>query len=83
MGHQRLGEIPKSNRWSTVVATVASVGSGGSPQLAQSVSHVADETLEAAAAGLERAIDDAGLRYTFYLLTQIVLAARQDDWRGN
>ncbi len=82
MGHQRLGEIPKSKRWSTVVATVASVGSGGSPQLAESVGHVADETLAAAATGLERAIDDAGLRFTFYLLTQIVLAARQEDWRA-
>jgi hypothetical protein len=31
--------------------------------------------------GLQRAIDDPGLRFTFYLLTQIVLAARESDWR--
>lgn len=84
MGHQRLGEIPKSQRWATVVATVATGGGGGGgfAGLAQSVADIADRTLEAAEAGLERAIDDAGLRYTFYLLTQIVLAARESDWRA-
>ena len=64
MGHQRLGEIPKSQRWTTVVATVATGGRGGGgfEGLAQSVGDIADHTLEAAEAGLERAIDDAGLR---------------------
>ena len=86
MGHQRLGDIPKTQRWNAVVATVAAGGGGGGAGglagLAQSVGDIADRTLEAAEAGLERAIDDAGLRYTFYLLTQIVLAARETDWRA-
>ena len=82
MGHQRLGDVPKSQRWNAVVATVAAGGGGrGFAGLAQSVGDIADRTLEAAEAGLDRAIGDAGLRFTFYLLTQIVLAAREEDWR--
>ncbi len=82
MGHQRLGDIPKSRKWSAVVAAVAGegAGSGGPGGLAEAVSEIADLTLDAAQAGLQRAIDDPGLRFTFYLLTQVVLAAREPDW---
>jgi hypothetical protein len=31
---------------------------------------------------LAKASDDAGVRYTFYLLTQLALASRQSDWRA-
>ena len=44
---------------------------------------IAAETLDAAEAGLLRSIDDPGLRFTFYLLTQIVLAAREPNWQGS
>jgi hypothetical protein len=83
MGHQRLGEIPKSKKWAAVVEAVAgeAPGTRGAATLTESVARIADLTLDAADAGLKRAIDDAGLRYTFYLLTQIVLAAREDDWQ--
>jgi len=81
MGHQRLGNIPKSQRWATVVASVASgsggLGGGGVPS--GFVASVADRTLDAAATGLERAIGDPGLSFTFFLLTQIALAAREED----
>jgi hypothetical protein len=83
MGHQRLGNIPKSQRWDAVVASVASGsgGFGGGGLSSGYVANVADRTLDAAAAGLERAIGDPGLSFTFFLLTQIALAAREDDWR--
>ena len=83
MGHQRLGDIPKSKKWTAVVAAVAGkdAGPGGPANLSQAVAEIADLTLDAAEAGLQRAIDDPGLRYTFYLLTQIVLAAREPDWQ--
>jgi hypothetical protein len=70
MGHQRLGDIPKSRKWSAVVAAVAGEGAGpeGPGGLTDAVSEIADLTLDAAQAGLQRAIDDPGLRFTFYLL---------------
>jgi len=84
MGHQRLGEIPKSQRWSTVVTTVASgSGDGGAfTALAEALDTIADRTLEAAEGALEQAIGDAGLRFAFYLLTQVALAAREEDWQA-
>jgi hypothetical protein len=83
MGHQRLGEIPKSRKWTAVVAAVVGdgAGAGDSESLSQAVPEIADLTLDAAEAGLQSAIGDPGLRYTFYLLTQIVLAAREPDWQ--
>jgi hypothetical protein len=79
MGHQRLGDIPTSTKWVAVVAMLGDKGiAAGAPA---AVAEIAEVTLDAAAAGLERAIGDRGLRYTFYLLTQIVLAAREPDWQ--
>ena len=45
------------------------------------IERVSSEALKAGQRGLDRAIDDEGLQYTFYLLTQLVLAARRDDWQ--
>ena len=85
MGHQRLGDIPKTQKWQNVVAKVAGgdlgiQGAGISPDIVQ---EIASETLTAAEGGLIQAIDDPGLRYTFYVLTQIVLAAREPEWRAS
>jgi hypothetical protein len=83
MGHQRLGEIPKSKKWSAVVDAVVGEGAAGGSvgSLSNSVSEIANLTLDAAGAGLHLAIDDPGLRFTFFTLTQIVLAAREPDWQ--
>jgi hypothetical protein len=82
MGHQRLGSIPKSKNWSQVVAAVTAGGGGaGGGAAVEAINAIADTTLTAAAPALQRATDDQGLRYTFFLLTQIALASRQDDWR--
>lgn len=84
MGHQRLGSIPKTQKWDAVVATIAKsaggAAAGGAAVLP--VDEAASQTLDAAAAGLERAIGDTGLCFTFYLLSQIALAAREEDWQG-
>jgi hypothetical protein len=45
------------------------------------IGRIAALTLDAAAPALEKSTSDAGLRQTFYLLTQIALAARQPDWQ--
>lgn len=44
------------------------------------VAGVADQTLQAARGGLERAKDDPGLLYSVYLLTQVALASREANW---
>jgi hypothetical protein len=49
---------------------------------ASRVNIVAAQTLKAARTTLAKASDDAGVRYTFYLLTQLALASRQSDWRA-
>ena len=45
-----------------------------------SIATIAATTLEAARASLRHAKRDEGLRFTFYLLTQVALASRNDNW---
>jgi hypothetical protein len=78
MGHTRLGKIPKSRKWTAVVESIAGGGTASSPEI--SIGNVAKQTLEAAQGGLRAAIDDVGLQYTFYLLTQIALASRDKNF---
>jgi hypothetical protein len=82
MGHIRLGEIPKTHKWDAVVAQMAGESGVALPTgAAADVAKIAAQTLDAAQAGLNKALDDPGLRYAFYLLTQIVLAARESNWQ--
>jgi hypothetical protein len=86
MGHVRLGPIPKSQKWQTVVALFtaqAPIEPLQQATLQPSVSIVAARALDAAQIGLDKALDDPGLAYTFYLLTQLVLTSRQQDWESN
>jgi hypothetical protein len=90
MGHTRLGKVPKTQKWTAVVSLIAGGGTGvgGSGNsngvlLADDVQSISRQALDAAQEGLKKAIDDPGLRYTFYLLTQLVLAARTTDWLSN
>src|SRR5688500_13610320 len=86
MGHIRLGWVPKTQRWDAVVANILDAPvdpSSPTPPtlLTADVAAIAKQALEAAEAGLDRAINDTGLRHTVYVLTQIVLAARESDWQ--
>lgn len=81
MGHTRLGELPKGQKWKAVVAAMARRDDSPHDLLTDDVEIIAQKTLDAAQAGLEKAIQDAGLRYTFYLLTQLALASREADWQ--
>jgi hypothetical protein len=78
MGHRRLGPIPTTKKWAAVVDEVVN----GAGLARDDVGRIAALTLAAAAPALENGKADPGLRHTFYLLAQIVLAARQADWRG-
>ncbi len=87
MGHQRLGTIPKSKPFAQVVAMITGGigGTGGAAggSILGDVENIAAATLAAAETGLNQARNDAGLCDTFYLLTQLVLAARDEaNWRG-
>jgi hypothetical protein len=81
----RLGAIPTTRKWKAVVALLSGDGDGNSAdgtQDADQWAQIASETLAAAQAGLEKYLGDPGLSYTFYLLTQVALSARQHDWQG-
>lgn len=71
MGHIRLGNLPRTRKWREVVRLL---GSGaGTPQIAAA-------TLDAAKLGLEEAAGDPALVHSFWLLTQLPLCARADDF---
>ena len=74
MGHTRLGELPRTRKWQQVVGLIAN-GAGAA--------QVANATMTAAQAGLKFAAQDAGVVEAVWLLTQIPLAARTDDFAEN
>jgi hypothetical protein len=71
MGHTRLGDLPKTRRWIQVAALF---DEQADPQT------IASETLAAAETGFLKATQDSGFKYAFWLLTQITLAARKDNF---
>lgn len=90
MGHQRLGPIPKTRAFSKVIELVSGFPSGGGGSGAESnksiledVELIASATLEAAKDGLDQVSRDEGLIDVFFVLTQLVLAARDEEgWRA-
>lgn len=81
MGHTRLGKIPTTLKWNEVVDLVAGTGpTSGSPEA--DISTITARTLDAAQGALDKSVDDPGVRYTFYLLTQIALASRKENWEA-
>lgn len=71
MGHQRIGTLYASKQWNAVVALIT----GGA-----TAADVAAETAVAAEHSLKEASGNATLRYAFWLLTQIPLAARKENF---
>lgn len=71
MGHVRLGKLPRTRKWQQVVALIE--GGAGAAQLANA-------TITAAEKDLNLAAEDKGLVETVWLLTQIPLAARHQDF---
>jgi hypothetical protein len=71
MGHSRLGTLPDTAPWRKLIGLIT----GGA-----TVPVVASATAQAAQHGLELADGDAGLCHAFYLLSQLTLAARQENF---
>jgi hypothetical protein len=71
MGHVRLGDLPRTKEWRQVVALL---NAGASTE------EIAAATLAASKQGLEEAASDPALLRSFWLLTQLPLCARADDF---
>jgi hypothetical protein len=71
MGHQHFGVLPATKKWQAVIALIA--GGAPLPELAAAISTAAE-------ASLEDYSNDRVVRRTFFLLTQIPLAARKPDF---
>src|SRR5437660_429603 len=71
MGTQRIGTLPDTAPWRRVVSLLADEAD---------VAVVAEATTRAALKGLRQAGRDQGMGCCLFLLTQLVLAARQDDF---
>lgn len=71
MGHIRLGNLPRTRKWQEVVGLLDA--GAGTPKIAAA-------TLDAAKLGLEEAASDPALVRSFWLLTQLPLCARADDF---
>lgn len=82
MGHTRLGQIPKTSKWTQVVSLFVKTEDKEQPYITPSdVKVIAQQAITAAEGGLAKAIKDDGLIFSFYLLAQIALAARYADWQ--
>jgi len=72
MGHLRLGKLPRTQKWSEVVALLK--------DKTTSVEEIAAASIEASKAGLTRAAGDPALAHAFWLLAQIPLSARRESF---
>lgn len=70
MGHIRLGRLPATKKWQEVIALLAQDASAN---------HIAGASADAADNSLELARHDPAVQHSFWLLTQIPLAARTPD----
>jgi hypothetical protein len=71
MGHIRLGNLPRTRKWGQVVDLIG--GGAGTIQ-------VANATITAAEKGLDLAVKDRGVVETVWLLFQLPLAAREENF---
>lgn len=71
MGHTRLGDIPRTRKWQEVVGLIG--GGAGAAQIATGVIRAAEQ-------GLQLASDHKALVESFWLLTQLPLAAKERDF---
>lgn len=71
MGHQHLGTLPRSRKWQQVIKLI----SGGAD-----VHDIAAATSIAAEQQMSDASDDTAVKHAVWLLTQIPVAARKEDF---
>jgi hypothetical protein len=77
MGHTRLGSLPKSEKWSAIVAALNTASSATTHSFSDiEIGDIARQVLDAANAALDRAISDPGVRLTMTFLAELGLNAR-------
>jgi hypothetical protein len=72
MGHIRLGRLPRTRTWKQVVNLIDDKDSGAPA--------IAGATLKASEKGLEQVSNDSALVQSFWLLTQLPLCARAENY---
>lgn len=85
MGHTRLGQLPKTQKWNDLVKQIAGPRLTGELLATATtfyIDAIASQTLDASRRALDNAAHDSGVLYTFYLLTQVALASRSSDWEN-
>ena len=91
MGHQRLGDIPTSKKFTQLVEDVVGVGPADetgatveTESIVSDVALVASATLDAASKAIESATSDLGVQRAVYLLAKLVQASRdEENWQAN
>jgi len=76
MGHERIGYLPKTKKWSAVVAEVASYSSVGS-----SVPNISSQTLKNVRYKFTDIINDSGVLSAFEFLILLTLIPKKKDWK--
>ena len=74
MGHIRLGRLPRTRKWKGVVDLLAA---------GAETAQIAAATLDASKRGLKDAARDPALVHSFWLLSQIPLSARNEQFLGS
>ena len=82
MGHTRLGTIPKTQQWKDIVGQFTGTNIADAMTSPANIAAIAAKTLDATEEGLDRATADSGVRYTFFLMTQVALASRTSEWEN-
>lgn len=79
MGHLRIGALPRTKRWSAVVAAIGELsGVGGS-----SYSEIAEKTLDASNRSLRQLPEDLALQKCFQFLVALSVAGKSTDAEGS
>lgn len=74
MGHVRLGRLPRTRAWKEVVNLIAA---------GADASQVAMATINAAEKAFARVSEDDGFNHASWLMTQLAIAAKKEDFRGH
>ena len=74
MGHVRLGRLPRSKAWKDVVGLITA---------GADASQIANATIRAADKAFSFVLNDRGFTEAVWLMTQLAIAADQDNFHGH